>query len=150
MNVKKMLAADFGLEVKIAGGSGLRADPYVIEACSAADAVRTPLNLLRGLGRGRGELWRLLSVESPVGENAGRQAVRIEAVRFTDEEIITEKRALYFVITAVEGIPDASAPVIEWSDVRTAFAAVSQVGWLHFDRAIDNAAGRDALDTALC
>jgi hypothetical protein len=149
MNIKEMLAADFGIEVKIASGSGLRAHPYVIEACSAAEAVRTQLNLLRGLGRGRRELWRLLSVETPVGENAGLQAVRIEAVRFPDEEIVTEKRALYFDITAVEGVPDAAAPVVDWSDIRSAFAAVSQVGWLHFDWAIDNAAGRNALDTSL-
>jgi hypothetical protein len=91
----------------------------------------------------------LFSVETPVGENAGVQAVRIEAVRFTDEEIITEKRALYFDITAVEGVPDAGVPVIEWSDVRTAFAAISQVGWLHFDKAIDNAVGKNSLDTSL-
>ena len=149
MGVKEILAADFGIEVKIASGTGLRADPYVIEACSTVEAVRTQLNLLRGLGRGRRELWRLFNVETPVGENAGIQAVRIEAVRFTDEEIITEKRALYFDITAVEGVPDAGVPVIEWSDVRTAFAAISQVGWLHFDKAIDNAAGKNSMDTSL-
>ncbi len=149
MGIKEILAADFGIEVKIACGSGLRADPYVIEACSTVEAVRTQLNLLRGLGRGRCEPWRLFSVETPVGENAGFQSVQIEAVRFTDEEIITEKRALYFDITAVEGGPDAGVPVVEWSDVRTAFAAISQVGWLHFERAVDNAAGKNSLDTSL-
>jgi hypothetical protein len=91
----------------------------------------------------------LLSVETPVGDNAGLQAVRIEAVRFTDTQIVMEKRALSFDITAVEGLRDAAAPLVEWSDVRTALAATSQVGWLHFDRAIDNAPGRTTLDTSL-
>ncbi len=149
MGIRELLAADFGIEVKVARGGGLRADPYVIEACSNVEAVRTQLSLLRGLGRGRCELWRLLGVETSVGENAGFQSVHIEAVRFTHEEIITEKRAIYFDTSAVEGVPDAGVPFVEWSDVRTPFTATSQVGWLHFDRTINNSIGKNSLDTSL-
>ncbi len=70
-------------------------------------------------------------------------------LRFADKEIISETRALYFDITAVEGVPDAGVPVVEWSDVQTGFAAFSQVGWLHFDKAIDSAAGKSHLNTSL-
>ena len=49
-DIKATLKADFNVDVKIARGIGQRADPFVIEACSAAEAVRTQLDLLRGLG----------------------------------------------------------------------------------------------------
>ena len=149
MNIKEMLRADFGIEVRIVRGIGQRDDPFVVEACSPAEAVRTQLDLLRCLGRGRSEMWRLLAVETAVGKNAGLQSIRIETVLFKEQEIVTEKRSLYFDISAVDGLPDAALPIVEWSDSRTDFVATYQVGWLHFDRATDNTANRRSLDTSL-
>lgn len=147
MNIRSALKADFNIDVRITDGSGRRADPFVIEPCSAAEACRTQLNLLRGLGKGRGELWRLLEVET---HQAGRmQSLHIEAILLTDAEVVTERRALFFDISAVAGLPDALPEVVEWRDDRTVLAAPFQVGWLHFDKAIDNKPGDGTLDASL-
>jgi hypothetical protein len=127
-------------------GTGLADDPFVIEPCSATDATRTQLNLLRGLERGRGELWRLLEAQ-PVGPAV--QRLRIETVLFTRDEIINETRRYYFDVSQVDGVPDAAAPLTEWEDPRTTFSATYQIGWLNFDRATPNNQSKDVLDTSL-
>lgn len=149
MNIREALKADFGIDVLIRGGSGRVVDPFVIEPCSSRDATRTQLNLLRGLERGRQELWRLLEAEAVPEVASTMQKLRIETVAFTQEEIVSEVRSLYFDVSHVHGTPDASAPLIEWFDPRTAFCAPSQIGWLHFDRVIDNSQSDTVLDTSL-
>jgi hypothetical protein len=146
MNVRDALKADYGIDVRIGSGTGVRNDPFVIEPCTTAEAVRTQIDLLRGLGRGRRELWRLLRVE-PFN---GLQRLVFDAIWFTETEIISETRSLFFDLGAVAGIPDANAPVVEWFDPRSPFVAVSQIGWLHFDRAVYNSETREELDTSLC
>ena len=116
MNLRQLLKADFGIEVLVQGGTGLPEDPFVIEPCSAADATRTQLNLLRGLERGRGEQWRLLEA-APVAPAV--QRLRIKTVLFTRDEIINETRGYYFDVSQVDGVPDAGTPLIEWGDPRT-------------------------------
>lgn len=149
MNLRQALLDDFGIEVLVGRGSGLRDDPFVIQPCSAAEATRTQLNLLRGLGRGRGELWRLLSSESALDVAAKIQRLRIESVEITQDRIISQRRAYYFDVSQVDGVPDAGAPLIEWTDPRTRFSAIYQIGWLHFDRALDNRPGQSRIDTTL-
>ena len=146
MNLRQLLKADFGIEVLVQGGTGLADDPFIIEPCSATDATRTQLNLLRGLERGRGELWRLLEAK-PVAPAV--QRLRIKTVLFTPDEIINETRGYYFDVSRVDGIPDAGTPLTEWEDPRTTFFAVYQIGWLHFDRATPNNPSKDVLDTSL-
>jgi hypothetical protein len=149
MKLRQALMDDFGIEVLLERGSGQRDDPFVIEPCSAAEATRTQLNLLRGLGRGRGELWRLLQAEAAPEVAPAVQRLRIETVLFTPEQIETETRAYYFDVSRVLGVPDAGVPLIEWNDSRATFSAVSQIGWLHFDGAIDNSNTLEVLDTTL-
>jgi len=146
MNLRQSLKKDFGIEVLVEGGNGLRDDPFVIEPCSAMDATRAQLNLLRGLGRGRRELWRLLQVESVA---PAVQRLRIQTVLFTRDQIINETRGYYFDVRRVDGMPDAGTALIEWVDSRTTFSAIYQIGWLHFDRAINNSRDGAALDTSL-
>jgi hypothetical protein len=67
----------------------------------------------------------------------------------TSAQIISETRALYFHVSRVDGVPDAGVPFIEWTDPRARFCAVSQIGWLHFDGAINNSQDEAALDTSL-
>jgi hypothetical protein len=64
MSIRDAFKADFGIDVLVERGIGQGDDPFMIESCSAIDAIRTQLNLLRGLGRGRRELWRLLQAEA--------------------------------------------------------------------------------------
>lgn len=146
MNLRQLLKADFGIEVLVQGGTGLAEDPFVIEPCSAADATRTQLNLLRGLARGRGEQWRLLEA-APVAPAV--QRLSIKTVLFTRNEIINETRGYYFDVSKVDGVPDAGTPLIEWGDPRTTFSATYEIGWLHFDRATPNNQSKDVLDTSL-
>lgn len=146
MNLRQLLKKDFGIEVLVQGGTGLADDPFVIEPCSAMEATRTQLNLLRGLERGRGELWRLLEAVS-VAPTV--QRLRIKTVLFTRDEIINETRGYYFDVSQVDGVPDAGTPLIEWEDPRTTFSATYQIGWLHFDRATRNNQSKDVLDTSL-
>lgn len=47
------------MNVRISAGIGHRNDPYVVEKCSAEESALTQVQLLRGLGRGLGELWRI-------------------------------------------------------------------------------------------
>lgn len=149
MNLREALRADFGIEVRIEGGTGARTDPFVIEACSAADATATQLDLLRGLCRGRRELWRLLDVEAVGDGSPTLQKVNIETVRFSADQIYSETRAYYFDVRKVDGRPNAAQPPPVWSDARSDFSAPHQLGWLHFDRAIDNAAAGTELDVTL-
>ena len=146
MNLRQSLKEDFGLEILVQSGNGLRNDPFVLERCSATDATRTQLNLLRGLGRGRGEMWRLLQAE-PIAPAV--QCLRINTALFTRNQIITETRAYYFDVSRVDGVPDASIPLVEWTNPRTTFCAVYQIGWLHFDRVVEANKIKHLLDTSL-
>lgn len=146
MNLRQALKADFGIEVLVQGGCGLRDDPFVVEPCSATEATRTQLNLLRGIERGRGELWRLLQAESVA---PAVQRLRIKTILLTRDEIIDETRRYYFDVGQVDGVPDAGVPFIEWGDPRTTFVVPYQIGWLHFDRAPANSQSKDILDTSL-
>ncbi|MFG1289816.1 hypothetical protein [Xanthobacter versatilis] len=149
MKIREALKADFGIDVLIMGGSGLSTDPFVVEPCSAADATRTQLNLLRGLGRGRCELWRLLSAERGFEVTSSIQCLRIETVSFSQDTIIVEKRSYCFDVSQVQGVPATNVLLIEWGDPRTTFYAPSQIGWLHFDGAINNSQTNEDLDISL-
>lgn len=148
MNLRHALRADFGVNVLIESGRGLRHDPYVIEPCSAAVATRTQLDLLRGLGYGRQELWRLTGAAMVPAPGTLIQVLDLDSVIFKPDEIITEARSYYFDVSQIDGQPDPITPVIAWSDSRSKFSAPHQIGWLHFDRAIDNG-GFDRLDASL-
>jgi hypothetical protein len=77
------------------------------------------------------------------------QRLRIETILFTQDQIVTETRAYYFDISRVDGVPHAGVPLVEWTDPRSMFSALYQIGWLHFDRAVDNSRGNEVLDTTL-
>ena len=126
MNIKEALKADFGIDVKITGGSGRRDDPFVVDAVCRRRGCSKPTGPVAWLGAGRRELWRLLAVDNGAGGSADLQSIQIETVLFTDEEIITETRRLYFDISAVDGLPAAAGPIVVWSDPRTPLAAPAQ------------------------
>jgi hypothetical protein len=138
MKLRERLKADFGIDVRIASGNGLQADPFVIEACSVDEATQTQLDLMRGLGMGRNELWRILDAELLRGGNAPIQRLRIETVTFTPDQVITESRAYHFDLSSVKGLPTPESPRPAWSYPTSRFAADHQIGWLHFVKAVDN------------
>jgi hypothetical protein len=146
--LRDALKADFGIDVLLERGTGTRDDPFVILPCPAVVAARTQLDLLRGLERGRGELWRLLRVEAGPELDPGMQQLGIEVVRFTPDQVIRERRGYYFDLSQVDGMTKPLSPVV-WEDARTRFRPVAQLGWLHFDQSIDNCLGDARLDTTL-
>lgn len=147
-HLRDVLKSDFGIDVLLESGEGTRDDPYLIMPCPAAVAARTQLDLLRGLERGRGELWRTVRAETVAELGPSIQRIAIETVRFTADEVIRERRAYYFDLSQV-GAMTTPWPLTVWQDPRTRFQAAAQVGWLHFDQAIDNSPGGPSLNTSL-
>lgn len=147
MNIRDRIRLDHGIDVRISAGSGRREDPYVIEDCSAAEAALTQMQLLRGLGLGVGNLWRIIEW-LPCDAGAATEVIRIETVRFTEDEIETTTRGLYFDTRAVTGQPHALHPLISWRGPSDAPVLPFELGWLHFDKALHNATP-DAVDETL-
>jgi len=93
MNIRELLKQDHGIEVRISAGTGHQNDPYVVEKCSAEEAALTQVQLLRGIARGLGELWRIKEWK-PCDIGSATEVIRIEALRFTPTQIETEMRGI--------------------------------------------------------
>jgi hypothetical protein len=150
MNVKQLLNRDFGIEVRISAGTGRSEDPYVLEKCRAEEAALTQVQLLRGIGNGLGELWRIIEWAPLDRLDTVTEVIRIEAVRFTQEKIETSRRRIFFDIRAVSGHPNALHPLICWRGPMDAPHLPYELGWLHFDKVINNASGKGPLDQTIC
>lgn len=137
MNVRELLKRDQGIEVRISAGIGRRDDPYVVDKCNEEEAALTQVQLLRGIGRGRGELWRIIEW-TPCGVGSATEVIRIKAVHFTRTEIVTETRSVYFDTRAVAGTPHALHPLICWRGPAGSPILPYELGWLHFDKVINN------------
>ena len=149
MLFKDRLKADFDYDVRIASGAGSRADPFVVEPCTAAEASLTQYKVLQGLGRGRREIWRLADTGAENGAHSTYQGIGIEAVEYTDTEIITERRRIFFDIAAVEGRPEPLATAVAWRSPQLKFDAPFHLEWLHLDSINNNAAAGEPLDVSL-
>ncbi len=149
MTISETIKADFGLDVLIQSGNGTRAEPFVLEPCTAEVATAAQLNFLKGLGLGRREIWRLKAVENIRTQSANVQKVTIETVSFTDTQVISERRSYYYDLCNVDGIPDVANPPPIWFNKQVGIAAPPQIGWLHFDKQIDHSRGTGELNTSL-
>ncbi len=134
MNIRDLLKDDFGIDVRIASGMGSRNDPFVLEPCSVEDAARTQLETMRGLGMGRGQLWRTLEWK-PCEEGPATEVFRRQAVRFEPEQIETLQLASYFDSRAVSGSPCSLHPLTVWRGPEGTPSLPYELGWLHFDSA---------------
>lgn len=138
MNIRELLKQDHGIEVRICAGTGQRNDPYVVEKCSAEDAALTQLQLLRGIARGLGELWHIKEWK-PCDVGSATEVIRIEALRFTPTQIETMTRGIYFDTRAVAGDPFSLHPLTSWRGPPGSVVLPYELGWLHFDEALNNA-----------
>ena len=138
LTIKSLLKKDFGLDVNISGGSGKsQADPIVLLDTDPSSARLTQMSVLRGLGKGRGVLWRTLSRSFVSNEGSLVEQVKIETKEVTADQVITQTENYYFDVTASIGIIGAPVKV----DVRFPVKEISfayEVGWLHYDGFIDN------------
>lgn len=101
-------------------------------------ATQTQLDLLRGLGKGRQELWRLIDTQMLPEAKFLTQVVNLEAFSLTQHEAVTEFRSCYFDVSKVAGLPCPDNPGEAWIDLLTMFSAPYQIGWMHFENMIDN------------
>lgn len=138
LSLKDMLKRDHGLEVRVSGGSGTREAPFVLEACDAEEAALSQLRLLRGIGLGSGPwFWRMIDWQaSPTDRSL--QAVAIQTVHFSRTEIVRTDRTFYFDARAVTGDPHVLHPLSVWKGPAGAPVLPYELGWLHFDGALDN------------
>ncbi|MEI6791450.1 MAG: hypothetical protein WCK42_09750 [Myxococcaceae bacterium] len=138
LNIKSLLKRDFGVDLNISGGMGKSlADPIVVLDKDPSRTRSTQMGVLRGLGKGRGVLWRTLSRSFVSSEGSLVEQVKIETKNVTADQVITQTENYYFDVTASEGIIDAPTKV----DVRfpvKEFSFAYEVGWLHYDGFIDN------------
>jgi hypothetical protein len=148
MNIRELLKRDHGIDVRISAGTGRREAPYVIERCNAEEAALTQVQLLRGIGRGLGELWRIIEW-TPYGVGKATEIIRIEAVRFTRTEVETMTRGVYFDTNAVFGAPRALHPLLSWRGPAGSPSLPYELGWLHFDKAIDNVSAEGPFDQTI-
>lgn len=148
MNIRELLRLDHGIEVRISAGTGHGSDPYAIEKCSADEAALTQVKVLRGIALGLGELWRIKEWKA-CGVDSSNEVIRIEAVRFTPTQIVTETRGIYFDTRAVSGDPFSLYPLISWRGPPSSVDLPYELGWLHFDEVINNTPSGGTLDQTI-
>ena len=142
MSLRALFKRDHGLDVCIDRGAGTRDDPFVLDACGEADAALGQLHLLRCVGRGLGQLWRIVEW-LPTELGSATEVIRVDSVTFTETQIVTETRGVYFDTRAVDGSPRTRHPLHVWSGPDGALKLPYELGWLHFDQSMDNAAVGD-------
>ena len=148
MNIRELLKRDHGIEIQISGGIGRRDDRYVVDQCSAADSALTQVRLLRGLGRGLGELWRIVEWKG-CDFGSATEVIYIEAIRFTPEHIETITRSIYFDTRAVTGTPHLLHPLTSWSGPPGAPRLPYEMGWLHFDKVVNGGSSSEIFDQTI-
>lgn len=148
MTIKAMLLQDFGIDVRISGGEGKRDDPYVIEACDAEEAALTQWNFLRGLGYGRGTLWRIVEWTScDVG--SATEVLQIEQIHFGETVVNSTLISYYFDTRAVSGLPHTKQPLTAWRGPPGLPVLPRDLGWLHFDQIMENTGSSNEFDQTI-
>ncbi len=148
MNIRELLKRDHGIEVRVSAGTGRRDDPYVVEECGAEEAALTEAQLLRGIARGLGGLWRIIEWK-PCDVGSATEVIRIDALRFTPTQIETTTRGVYFDTRAVAGTPYSLHPLTSWRGPPDSLILPYELGWLHFDEALNNAPAAETFDQTI-
>ncbi|MFZ0569074.1 MAG: hypothetical protein WCD20_00305 [Rhodomicrobium sp.] len=146
-----LLLRDWGTGLPISGGSGQsRENPIIVTATDADTVALSQLLTLRGLGRGRGIFWRSIS-RALLGEQwPGVEQFKIKAVELTDTQVITQTENYYFNVSAMQsaGRTWQSLPLLIHHDV-SGLTFPYEIGWMHFDRKLNNEAQAPGLGTTL-
>lgn len=137
MNVRELLKRDHGIEVRISGGTGRRHDPYVVENCSVEEAALTQVQLLRGIACGLNVLWRIKEW-SPCDICSATEVIVVETLWFTPTQVETEILGVYFDTRAVAGDPCSMHPLISWQGPPGSPILPYELGWLHFNKALND------------
>lgn len=135
ISIKEQIRRDFGISINIELGSGRKHDPFVIPKCSIYEAQKNQMLLLRGICKGRSELWSFEDRRVEIIDGKELQAFRVKTVRLLPTEIVRETRSYFFDVSEVESGDFAGMPMA-WLHEESGFMAPMQLGWLHFDEVV--------------
>ena len=148
--LKDSLKKDFDIDVNVSTGLGQsRNAPVVILDTDPPDASLTEMNVLKGIGIGRGAIWRVLSrtVESYQGNIL--EQVKIESKIFTETEIETLTSNYYFDISNatsdVKSLPNA----VVYVDTESGLNMPFDLGFLHYQDSRDYEINQNGLGLSL-
>lgn len=134
---RAQLRADFGIDLPISGGSGnSRSDPIVLELQCPDEASKIEMTVAKCIYGRLGMHWRSVAksiVESTIQKHTFE-------VKFAEgDQIVTERRNFYFDLRNV-ALPEHNTTPLCLCDlpVTTDSKVPYEIGWLHFDQAIDN------------
>lgn len=128
-----MLKRDFNLEPNISGGFGqTRDDPVVLLDSDPIDASMTQMQVLKGLGMGKGILWRILERNPIVVGSANIEQIVIETKELKESEIITQQENYYFDVSLANALGKPLPDVIVFYDKNINLNFPYELGWLHF------------------
>ena len=144
--LKEMLLRDFGKDLRISGGFGKSDDPIILDVQSPHDASWTEMEVARCFYESQGWHWR--AVERTRAGNIEKLSCE---VRYAEgDEVITEKRSLYFDISSIglndqDVTPDCGLNL----GAGTGMGLPYQLGWLHFDRLTNNEETQEGLGVSV-
>jgi hypothetical protein len=111
MNIRTLLKKDFNIDLNISGGDGKKDAPIIIQDKDRSAAALTEIQVLRGLGRGRGILWRTQGKNLFESNGKKIEQFKIETKEVSETKIVTQLENYYFDISASEknkiSLPDA-------------------------------------------
>lgn len=129
-----MLKRDFNLELNIADGFGqTRDDPITILDSNTTDASMTKMQVLKGLGMGRGILWRSIATNHFYNNQISVEQIQIETKEITESEIITQEENYYFNVSKTNMHGKSLPEIIVFSDSLANIYLPYEIGWLHFN-----------------
>ncbi len=148
LSIKQLLKQDFGLDLNIAGGSGqTRNDPIFVLSETKVEAAQTELSVLRGIGRGRnlasqnrggGFFWRSIAINL-ISESSPQIIQRkIETKDVDNDEVVKQKESYYFSRKNLDTKAEQIESQVVHEDQSAGIRFPCQLGWLHFDKRIDN------------
>src|SRR5215211_1494014 len=139
LELKSILKRDFGLDLKIAGGLGGAAeDAIVITSSDPFEAAATEMSVLRGIGKGRGLLWRTLARVAVESGGKWVDQVTIETKDVKSTEIVTLRENYYFDVVAADPRHEGLPPAPGFVAPKIGLSLPYEIGWLHLDNVIDN------------
>jgi len=133
--IKELLKHDFGYELDIAGGTGQsKDDPIHVLSPLEKDVIHTESLVLRGIGKGRGILWRTLQTELVDGTEIIQR--KIETKEASETEIITQVENYYFLRKNIPSHSESSKDIV-FLDEQAGIAFPYEISWLHYDGITD-------------
>lgn len=137
--LRDLLNSDFDIDLPISGGMGnAESDPIVIETDDPQAASLVQMQVARCIYGRLGFHWKVIDKSFTENPEKWVEKLTSENVYPEGDQLITERRALYFDISASQagakhGTPYCVVPLGELYGIRLPY----ELGWLHFDGLTD-------------